>query len=185
MGKSLQEQLLEQGLVKKQQVHQHKQSSHKQQKRRRGGAKDTAPSMSEEARARAAEAEAEKRARDKELNRERDERAARRARRIEIEQTIASARADRVPGDELFQFVDNDKVKRIYVTAEVRKGLVEGALSVLRIRRTYAVVDSALAERLAAEDPFVRPSATATPGGDGADADEYYDRFEVPDDLSW
>ncbi len=45
MGKSLQEQLLEQGLVKKQQVHQHKQSSHKQQKRRRGGAKDTAPSM--------------------------------------------------------------------------------------------------------------------------------------------
>lgn len=184
MAKSLQEQLLEAGLVDKTRIKQANKARGKQARRNRGkgGAQQAGPD--DEARARAQAAEAEKRARDRELNREREERAARRALAAEIEQLVTANRSDRVPGENAYQFVDNGKIKRVYVTEDLHAGLAAGRHAVVRLRRGYAVVERAVAARIAERDAqAVVALHDADADGDGED--DYYAQFEVPDDLQW
>jgi len=70
MAKSLQEQLLEAGLVDKSRIKQANKARGKQARRNRGKGGAQQADLSDEAKARAQAAEAEKRARDRELNRE-------------------------------------------------------------------------------------------------------------------
>lgn len=183
MAKSLQDQLLEAGLVSRQKAHQSKQAQHKQARRQRAG-DPAAAAAAAEARRLARQAEEDKRARDLERNRLRTERAQRRALAAEIEQIIATHRIDRVPGDEIYQFVDGAKVKRVYVTPEVHAGLVDERLAVVRLRRGYAVVERSVAQRVAERDEraVVAREADAT---SSAALDDYYAQFEIPDDLQW
>lgn len=186
MAKSLQEQLLEAGLVDKNRVQQANKARGKQSRRQRGGqgSDKGGAAATDESKALAQAAEAEKRARDRELNREREERAARRALAAEIEQLVTTNRADRVPGEDAYQFVDDGKIKRVYVTPELHAGLAAGRYAVVRLRRGYAVVARAVAERIAARDAAALVALhVADNGGDGED--DYYARFEVPDDLQW
>ena len=185
MAKSLQEQLLEAGLVSRQKAQQNKQAKHKQARRQRAG-DSAAASAAEEARRLARVADEEKRARDLERNRLRDERAQRRALTAEIEQIVTANRADRVPGDEVFQFVDGGKVKRVYVRPDVHAGLTAERLRVVRLRRGYAVVADEVARRIAERDPMAVVSrAQDTAVASAEEVDEYYAQFEIPDDLQW
>jgi len=178
MAKSLQEQLLEAGLVSRQKAQQSKQDKHKQGRRQRAG-DAAATAAADEAKRLAKVAEEEKRLRDMERNRVRDERAQRRALTAEIEQIVTANRADRVPGDEIFQFVDGGKVKRVYVTPADR-------LVVVRLRRGYAVVEPSVGARIAERDAMAVVSRDAGNASASAEeVDEYYAQFEIPDDLQW
>ncbi|MCB1749587.1 MAG: DUF2058 domain-containing protein [Gammaproteobacteria bacterium] len=183
MAKSLQEQLLEAGLVSREKAQKSKQAKHKRARRQRAG--DAAATAEAEAAKKAArEAEEAKRAKDLERNRLREERAAKRALAAEIEQLVTTHRADRVPGDEIFQFVDGGKIKRVYVTPEVHAGLTAARYAIVRLRRNYAAVDQTTAARIAERDPL----AVIKREDDDASAeqlDEYYAQFEIPDDLQW
>lgn len=185
MAKTLQEQLLEAGLVSRQKAQKSKQDKHKQGRRQRAG-DAAAAAAADEAKRLARIAEEEKRARDLERNRVRDERAARRALTAEIEQLVTANRADRVPGDEVYQFVDGGKVKRVHVTPEIHAGLTAGRLVIVRLKRGYAVVEQGVAARIAERDPMTvvsRDEGSASASAE--DVDEYYAQFEIPDDLQW
>ncbi|MEX2482664.1 MAG: DUF2058 domain-containing protein [Gammaproteobacteria bacterium] len=185
MAKSMQEQLLEAGLVSRQKAQKSKQDKHKQGRRQRAG-DAAATAAAEEAKRLAKIAEEEKRARDLERNRLRDERAARRALTAEIEQLVTANRADRFPGDEVFQFVDGGKVKRVHVTPDIHAGLTAGGLVIVRLRRGYAVVEKGVAARIAERDPMAVVSREEDDARASADdVDEYYTQFEIPDDLQW
>ena len=185
MAKSLQEQLLEAGLVSRQKAQQSKQDKHKQGRRQRAG-DAAATAAADEAKRLAKVAEEEKRLRDMERNRVRDERAQRRALTAEIEQIVTANRADRVPGDEIFQFVDGGKVKRVYVTPEIHAALTADRLVVVRLRRGYAVVEPSVGARIAERDAMAVVSRDAGNASASAEeVDEYYAQFEIPDDLQW
>ncbi|MEQ8232388.1 MAG: DUF2058 family protein [Gammaproteobacteria bacterium] len=184
MAKSLQEQLLEAGLVDKNRVQQANKARGKQARRKRGQGEAGKAAVTDENKAQAQAAEAEKRARDRELNREREERAARRALAAEIEQLVTANRADRVPGENAYQFVDDGKIKRVYVTEDLHAGLAAGRHAVVRLRRGYAVVERSVAERVAARDAAA-VVALHEPGAGGDGEDDDYAQFEVPDDLQW
>jgi uncharacterized protein YaiL (DUF2058 family) len=178
MGKSLQDQLLEAGLVSKQQTKQARSSKRKH-------AKQTSDkgAPGNEARRRAREAAAEKARRDSELNRQIQEEAKRKAEANELRQLIHKNRVPRGEGDVAYSFLDEGSVKRIYVTAEQQRKLAKGHLAVVRQDTGYELVLPEIAERirLRSSDLIVLLNR----GGDEAEEEDAYADFKVPDDLMW
>jgi len=178
MGKSLQDQLLEAGLVSKQQTKQVRSSKRKHTKQSSG--KGT---TGDEARRRAQEAAAEKARRDSELNRRLQEEAKRKAEANELRQLIHQNRVPRGEGDVAYSFLDEGSVKRIYVTAEQQRKLAKGHLAVVRQDTGYELVLPEIAERIRLRSPHL--IVLLNEAGDEAEGDDAYADFKVPDDLMW
>jgi uncharacterized protein YaiL (DUF2058 family) len=173
MGNSLQEQLLKAGLVNQQQLKQTKSKKRKQQ--RSGGAPDDA------SRVQAQQAAAEKKRRDRELNREREEEAKRKAELVALWQLIRDNRVARDRADLAYNFSDGSKLKRLYVNADQQRGLVDGQLAIVRQDDFYQLVPAEVAERAAAYDASLVLVHNKPGGGE----DDAYADFKVPDDLMW
>ncbi|EXJ14723.1 DUF2058 domain-containing protein [Imhoffiella purpurea] len=179
MGNSLQDQLLKAGLVDEQKLKQARSSKRKQVKQT--GKKGPRPDA--EARQAAQRARAEKAERDRELNRQRQEEAAKRAAENEIRQLIHTHRVVRDGGDLAFNFSDGSTLKRIYVNKDQHVKLVSGRLAVVRQDAFYEVVPAEVAERVRARDAslvLVLNQPTQEP-----DPNDPYAEFQVPDDLMW
>lgn len=179
MGNSLQEQLLKAGLVSEQKARETRSAKRKQG---RGPGKDQ--TADEEAR-RARQAAAEKAERDRELNRQRQEEARRKAEANELRQLIHAHRVPRKDGEIAYNFQDGASLKRIYVTADQRARLIEGRLVLVRQDTGYELLTPDIAERVQARDPGLilvwnRPAQDAAPTPD----DEYAE-YQIPDDLMW
>jgi uncharacterized protein YaiL (DUF2058 family) len=173
MGNSLQEQLLKAGLVNEQQLKQTKTKKRKQQ--RSGGGLDDA------ARRQAQQAAAEKKRRDRELNREREEEAKRKAELVALWQLIRDNRISRDRGDLAYNFTDGGKLKRLYVNADQRRGLVDGTLAIVRQDDFYQLVPADVAKRAAAYDATL----VLVHNKPGEGEDDAYADYKVPDDLMW
>jgi len=179
VGNSLQEQLLKAGLVTEQRVKETR--SQKRRTVKQGGKRG--PQPDDEARLAADRARAEKAARDRELNRQRQEEAERRARENELRQLIHTHRVVREGGDVPYNFTDGRTLKRLYVNKEQHLRLVDGRLAVVRQDAFYELVPAEIAERVRARDPslvLVWNQPSQAPNED----DPYAD-FQVPDDLMW
>lgn len=179
MGNSLQEQLLKAGLVSEHSLKQARTSKHKTSKQsgKRG------PQVDETTRQAADRARAEKVERDRELNRQRQEEAARKAAENEIRQLIHTNRVVRDGGDLAYNFSDGSTLKRIYVNKEQHARLVSGRLAIVRQDAFYEVVPAETAERVRARDAslvlvFNQPA-------ESSDGDDPYADYQVPDDLMW
>lgn len=177
MGNSLQEQLLKAGLVSEQKLKETR--SDKRKVVKHGGKRGP----DEEARRAAEQARAEKAARDRELNRQRQEEAERRARENELRQLIHTHRVVREGGDLAYNFTDGRTLKRLYVSRDQHVRLVDGRLAVVRQDAFYELVPAEVAERVRARDPgLVLVWNRPTEAPDGEDP---YAAFQVPDDLMW
>jgi uncharacterized protein YaiL (DUF2058 family) len=178
MSLSLREQLLQAGLVSSKQA---KQAEHK--KRPPGKFDPNAKTPQQLA---AQKALAEKAARDQELNRQRQEKAERKARMTEIWQLVDQNRIPRVDSEEHFNFVHMNKVHRIAVDAALRERITKGEVIIVRYGKFYAPVLPAIAERVRERDAsaIVDLNALQTPASEPS-ADDPYKDFAVPDDLMW
>jgi len=180
VGNSLQDQLLKAGLVDEQKLRQTKTAKRKKNKQTKGGAHD------EQAR-RTQQAAAEKAKHDRKLNREREEAAKRKAEEHELRQLIHTHRILRGEGDLAFNFQDGTALKRIYVTAEQQRGLVHGALALVRQDANYELVPPAIAEKVHARkaELVVVLNTPGRPADSPAEEDDPYADYQVPDDLMW
>jgi uncharacterized protein len=160
----------------------------KQKKGRRPAADPNSPAA---VRARAQQQAAEKAERDRELARVVNEKAAAKALRAEIKQIAQqndqrpkTARDDDVP----YNFLHGKKIKRIYVTREQQIQLSNGALVIINDDGRYHMVSAPVAEKIRSRDPkriiAAHDQNESKPVAPGSD-EEYYARFEVPDDLDW
>ena len=184
MSMSLRDQLLAAGLGSKKQAkqitHQERQQQHQQAKQR--------TSVPNEQRLAAEKAQAAKAARDQELNRQQQEKAAKKARRAEVMQLIEQHREPKIDpkaeSDDFFNFIDRQKVRRIAVNPVLRERIGRGELLFVRYKGHYELVPAAIAERIRERDD----QAVVTIGGEPekvADQDDPYKDFVVPDDLRW
>jgi uncharacterized protein YaiL (DUF2058 family) len=152
-----------------------------------------------EAELRAREAQAAKAERDRALQRERNEKAAARALRGELRQLIRQHDQRTPPHDDdvPYNFLHGKRIKRIYVTREHQAALSRGTLVIVNDEGRYHLVADAIAERIRARDPkriiaahgAAHGTTPAAAPGEAAAApnpdDEYYAKFQVPDDLDW
>jgi uncharacterized protein len=179
MSMSLREQLLAAGFVSKKQV---KQATHQERQQQHQKAKHNAGPTNEQKLA-AERAQAAKVARDLELNRQQQEKAAKKALRIEIQQLVEGNREPKVETDDYFNFIDRERVRRICVTPALRERIGRGELVFVRYRGHYELVPPPIAERIRERDPLA--VVTLNTGPEKVSEDDPYKDFVVPDDLTW
>ena len=181
---SLQEQLLKAGLVNKNKAHEVKKNKQKQAKtsRKTGNRfENTGQSAARKEQARRVE-------RDRDLNRQKQVQIEQKAVSAQIKQLIELNKLDRGQGEVPYSFVYKNKVKKIFVTDEIRQQLSQGRLAIVRLvlksERLFEVVPAAVAEKIAQRDEqaVVQLNATADKG---ETEDETYADYQIPDDLTW
>jgi uncharacterized protein YaiL (DUF2058 family) len=176
VSSTLRDQLLKAGLVTE------KQARNAEREKQPRSRRDPAPSSGQTQAVDAAQAA--KIARDQQLNKQRQEAAAAKARASEIKQLIEQHRLPKIlESEDRFHFVAGRKLLFILVDAPTRKALDEGRLFIVRYGGRSEVVPADTAERIRERDErAVIKLDAAKPVS--AEEDPYKD-FVVPDDLKW
>jgi VCBS repeat-containing protein len=172
---SLKDQLMKAGLANAKKA---RQAEHA----KRVQARDTqAPTSQEMAR----QALAEKAGRDRELNRVRDAEQAQKALPAQIRQLIGAHRIDRKGGDIAYQFTDQRKIKKLYVTAAQQEQLARGQIAIVRLDDGHELVPTIVAEKIRGrdDDAVVLLNSRASTSQDTDD--DPYAAYQIPDDLMW
>ena len=195
MKKSLQDQLLGAGLVDGKKAKQISKESRKQKKQQGKGKQ---PSLSE-AQVAARQTQQEKLERDQALNQQRKQEADQKAIAAQVAQMIAQFKVARSGGELEYHFTDNNKVKKIVVTQSAYDEIVRGRLCIVRSGESYELIPKPVAEKIRERDnesvvvsnvknqpsrDIQNDQASPESSAEQSD-DDYYARFEIPDDLNW
>jgi len=180
MSMSLRDQLLKAGLINKKQANE---AERQQQRRERQPPPKHTPAAAAEAAGAARETQGGKAARDQALNRRQHEKAEQRARLAQIKQLIEQNRLATAEGEETYNFVDGNKVRRIPVNAAIRDRLGRGEVAIVQHAGRYDLVPASIAARIRERDE--RAVVAVAAGRQDIATDEAYKEFAVPDDLIW
>jgi len=181
---SLQEQLLKAGLVDKKGVNKAKKDKQKRSRvARNTGARSTVKEKTV-----AQLAQAKRTERDRELNQQKQKQAEQKALVSQIKQLINLNKIDCGQGEIAYSFVYKNKVRKLYVTADIKQQLSQGRLAIVRLvlksERLFEIVPAAVAAKIAQRDQqSVVQLNQATDKGEIED-DPYAD-YHIPDDLTW
>ena len=145
MGNPFQSQLLKAGLVSKKEV---KKVRHaKRLSRRQDAEKNSSGAVSPVCHEQAAHA-----ARNQELNRQRAEEKRQHEQRAQIKQLIEENRRPLDERGEAYYFVEQKKIKRLFVDEEMREKLSRGQLAIIKYGEGYEVVPARAARQIASRD---------------------------------
>ena len=179
MANSFGDQFLKAGLVNKTQLSKAEKTKGKQQKLKNKQKIEVV----DEAAVAARQAVAEKVARDRELNRQQKLDAECKAVHAQIRQLVELNRLSCDGGEVGYNFQDGAAIKKIYVSEDVHGKLARGLLAIVRYDEGYAVIPSAVADKIRLRDAAcIVSNAMAQPECDG---DDPYADYKVPDDLMW
>ncbi len=177
---SLQEQLLQSGLVnsaKAKSVKTEQRKKTQQQRKNNAAAEDAAKDLAKQAQA----AKAEK---DRLLNQQRTQQEAGKQLTAQIKQLVESNRIAEAPDGEPYHFTDNNKVKTLYVSESLREQLGAGRLAIVKSEQQYAVVPLDTAEKIRLRSAEHLVLLNSPPDSHNHHNDPYA-AFPVPDDLMW
>jgi uncharacterized protein YaiL (DUF2058 family) len=177
MSMSLRDQLLQAGLVSKQQVKDAERQQERQARQQPKGKR--APVATPE---RVAPRDAGKAARDRGLDRGRQENAKKKELLAQIKQLIEPNRLPPIESDDFYNFVDGSKIRHVPVNASIRAGLVRGDIAIVRYAGGYDLVPAAIGARIRERDAS---AVIANAARDDARVEDVYAGFAVPDDLIW
>lgn len=180
MANSLQDQLLKAGLVDGKKVKQANKAKKKQKKLQRKSGEE----LVDENKLAAQQVLVEKAERGRELNRKRDEEDMQKAIAAQIRQLIEMNRLPKGDGDVAYNFVDNKKVKKIFVADECQVMLSRGRLAIVKLGDQYEIVPSPVAEKIRMRDESSVIICNDAKSGE-EDEDDYYADYKIPDDLMW
>lgn len=181
MSNPFQEQLLKAGLVTKQQVQQANQTKKKQHKQQ--VSKKDKPV--DENKLKAQQAAQEQAARARELNRKKEDQARQKAISIEINQLIQNNYIKRDDNCEIvYNFEHDKKVKRIYVTDDLKQQIIRGKLGIARIEGRYELVPDSVAEKIKQRNEK-RIILFTNENEPTSETNDPYAEYKIPDDLMW
>ncbi|WP_026470575.1 DUF2058 domain-containing protein [Alkanindiges illinoisensis] len=173
---ALQAQLLKAGLVdtkKAQQIN--KQNQH---------AKRTGEQTDAEVKQALAEAQTKKLQKDQQLNLEKQRALEEKTLKANIIQMLKQHRLKETDGEIVYQFVDNGKIKKIYITQKLYDQVVAGHVAVGRLEDSYALLPRPLADRINEKmTGFIVVANTKSE--QQMDEDDPYAAYVIPDDLMW
>ncbi|RDH92268.1 MAG: DUF2058 domain-containing protein [endosymbiont of Seepiophila jonesi] len=179
MGNSLQDQFLKTGLVDKQQANKAKKNVHKKSKQQR----NSKEKIVDENKLRVQQAQAKKTARDRELNRQQKAQAEQRAIAAQVKQLIEMNRLPRDKAEVPYNFTEETRIKKIYVTDTQHDQLSRGLLAIVRLGEAYELVPAVVAEKIRPRDEasiiLINESQKSS------EEDDLYADYKVPDDLMW
>lgn len=176
---SLQDQLLKAGLVTTAQARSAKTEKRKQEQQQRKNKTDIQDELKESVRL----MQVEKIERDKEFNRLRKEQEEQKHIAAQIKQIIENNCLPLDSEGGPYNFTDQKKVKTIYISDFMRKGIAEGKFAIVKHEQHYVVVMAEIAEKIR-----LREAARVIVFNEsekGRQITDEYAAFQVPDDLIW
>ncbi len=182
MGNSIQDQLLKAGLASKKQAVRARKASNNKKKLKASGIE-----VVDEVEQLAREEQEKKIARDRELNREKQAVADRKAILAQIKQLIDISQIDK-RGDIAFRFTHDSTIRTLMLDTSEHKAVVAGRLAVIYFEDQYFLVPRSVASKIAEREKEVVVVSNPLDGHATeeaeTEADEYAD-YQVPDDLMW
>ena len=174
---ALQAQLLKAGLVDNKKAKKlSKQAVHEQR---------TGQSNEAELKAKIAQDQQEKLARDQALDLEKKRLLQGKELKAAIVQMINQHKIKDTDGEVAYQFIDDNKVKKIYLNQQIYNALVAGSLIIAKEADSYAVLPKALAERINDKmEGFINVN-NSEKNEQTTDEDDPYAAYVIPDDLMW
>ena len=130
---------------------------------------------------------AEKAERDRLLNLQRKEEQEKKAIVAQIKQLIETNKIDRKGAEVAYQFTDDKKIKKLYVSELLVNQLAKGQIAVVRFADAYELVPARVAEKIAMRDAalvVVLNQAPVSNNEQTPEEDPYAD-YQIPDDLMW
>jgi len=179
---SLQEQLMNSGLVNKQKAKQAQTEKRRQakQKKKKGTVvvSDLQKAVQEKTEL--------QRQKDLADNQETQQQLAIRAAHGKLIQMIAQHCEKDYQGELDYHFTYENKVKRIAVTPSIQQGLIKGAFAICVLNDEFYLINKEAAEKLRAIDESVLVALhDQTEHSIENDEDDPYAEFAIPDDLMW
>jgi uncharacterized protein YaiL (DUF2058 family) len=175
---ALQAQLLKAGLVDNKKAK--KLSKQAQHEQRTGESKDA------ELRAKIEQDKQLKLSKDQLLDQEKQRQLNERALQAAIIQMIQQHKIRDTDGDAVYQFIDEAKIKKLYINQQVYNALVSGSLVIAKDQEQYAFLPKALAERINEKMlGFIVVNNTESQNNQTTDEEDPYAAYVIPDDLMW
>jgi uncharacterized protein YaiL (DUF2058 family) len=178
MSKSLQDQLLNTGLVNKNQVKKVKSDKRKQQRTNNAD-------VVNDHKLSAQQALAEKTAHDRELNQKKQQQAEQKAITAQIKQLIKLNSQPQDKEGDAYHFSDDSHVKTIYVSETMREQLSHGKMAIVKLNNKYEVVPTQVAEKISLRNNQYIVQINERKDTSETNADDPYADFQIPDDLMW
>ena len=180
MSNPFQDQLLKAGLVTKQQALTAKHEKNKQNKQQR----HTNSTVVDETKLKAQQVAEEKANQARELNRKKEEQARQKAMAAEINQLITSHHIKRDANcDIAYNFEHDNKIKSIYINAEMKQQIVKGIIGIACLNDRYELVPKVVAEKIKQRnEKYIVLFANDQKD---TNTDDPYADYKIPDDLMW
>jgi len=179
---SLQEQLMNSGLIDKQKA---KQAQTEKRRKAKQKKKKGSVVVSDLQKAVQEKAERQKQ-QDLERNKQTQEELAKRAAHGKLIQMIAQHCEKDYQGELDYHFTYENKVKRIAVTTEIQQGLIKGLFAICVLNDAFYLINKEAAEKLREIDESVLVALhDQTNNEPASDEDDPYAEFAIPDDLMW
>ncbi|MCG8611011.1 MAG: DUF2058 domain-containing protein [Pseudomonadales bacterium] len=180
MAKTLQEQLLQAGLVDQKKAKQIKQQKRKQKKQTPRGHEGV-----DEVKLAAQKAREEKAEKDREKNRQLQAEAELLSLQAQVKQIIEMNRIARNDGEVGYQFTDGSKIKKIYVTEAQQNALAKGQIAIARLEDLYELIPKGAAEKISQRNADAIVLLNQQDSQEEVDEDDPYADYQIPDDLMW
>jgi hypothetical protein len=185
MGGSLRDQLLKAGLVDEKRAKKSEQAAkqqHRQARKARKSGQKPQPAAADQATERARQEREMHAQLSRELNRERDARHALKALRAEVRKLLEQHAQAFDRGDIRYNFAENRKIKRIYVSRKQQKALAAGELAIVSWDGRHLLVPAEVGRRVLEKLP---ETVVVIAEPESMDPDDPYAAFPIPDDLEW
>jgi uncharacterized protein YaiL (DUF2058 family) len=176
---SLQDQLLKAGVVD-----QKKAKKIGKEKRKQARQLPKGEILVDENKEQAKRALAEKAKQDKLRSKSQQAKADKKAIHAQVVQLIKTNTIDRSSGETAFQFTDDGKIKKIYVTHRLQNELIKGLIAIAKLNGEYALLPAKVAEKInqREQDSIVLLNSSEEIK---IDVDDPYADYQIPDDLMW
>ena len=102
-----------------------------------------------------------------------------------IVQMISQHKIRDTDGDVSYQFIDETKIKKVYINQQIYNALVSGSLVIAKDGESYAFLPKALAERINSKlEGFIIVN-NSEKNEAITDEEDPYAAYVIPDDLMW
>lgn len=176
---SLQDQLLKAGIVD-----QKKAKKIGKEKRKQARQIPKGEALVNESKEQAQRALAQKADQDRQRNKLRQAQEDKKAIHAQVIQLIKTNTIDRRGGETAYQFTDDKKIKKIYVTTQLQNELSKGQLAIVRLADEYTLVPRKIAEKIIQREEHIVIFQN-TDEKTEVDVDDPYADYQIPDDLMW
>ena len=174
---ALQAQLLKAGLLDNKKAKKlSKQAQHEQR---------TGQSNEAELKAKIEQDQKQKALKDQSLDLEKKRILDEKALKASIIQMIGQHKITDINGDVTYQFIDEAKIKKIYINQQIYNALVSGSLVIAKDLDRYAVLPKALAERINEKMQGFIIVDNSEKNEQVTDEEDPYAAYVIPDDLMW